>query len=56
MYKETQRGGDKLEGTKSAGLGFIDMARKSDRPIRWHFKDIDSQKSFFTLQITVEAK
>ena len=54
LYKATQKGGDKLEGIKSAGLGFIDMARKSDKPIKWHFQDVDDAKTFFSLQITIE--
>ncbi|MEM7181701.1 MAG: SiaB family protein kinase, partial [Spirochaetota bacterium] len=37
------------EDSKGAGLGFIDMARKSDSPIEYTIKRIDEQNSFFTL-------
>ncbi len=46
-YKE-QRKKDPV--TKGAGLGFIELARKSSKPIDFDFKSIDEQFSFFSLK------
>jgi hypothetical protein len=37
------------QGSKGAGLGLIDIARKSDRPLAYNVSPIDAQHSFFTL-------
>ncbi len=39
--------------SKGAGIGFIEMARKSSEPIEFNFENIDSYKSFFTITIIV---
>jgi len=41
------------EGSKGAGLGFIDMARKASRPIEFDFKKIDDRHSFFSVKIVI---
>jgi len=39
--------------SKGAGIGFIEMARKSSAPIEFSFEDLDSNYSFFTVKIKV---
>ncbi len=36
-----------------AGLGLIDIAREGNEPIQYCFHEIDSQKVFFTIQVTI---
>jgi hypothetical protein len=51
-YKEKRRA-DKEDDSKGAGIGFIEMARKSSRPIEYSFKTIDEKHSFFTIKISI---
>jgi len=51
-YKEKRRAA-KEDDSKGAGIGFIEMARKSTKPIEYSFENIDSQYSFFTIKITI---
>lgn len=51
-YKERRRA-DKEHDSKGAGIGFIEMARKSSRPIEYSFKHIDENHSFFTIKISI---
>ena len=49
---------DKIRKTQiskkgGAGLGFIDMAKKSGNKLHFHFEEIDSIHSFFSLKIVV---
>ncbi|TAJ82023.1 MAG: hypothetical protein EPO42_01780 [Gallionellaceae bacterium] len=51
-YKEQRR----LEpdtDSKGAGLGFIEMARKSSQPIEFAFRKIDDNQSYFTLKTII---
>ncbi len=41
-----------VKGT--AGLGLIDIARKSKRKLDYHFIEVDEKSSFFCLKIVVE--
>jgi len=51
-YKEQRKkGGD--EGSKGAGLGLIEIARKADKPIEFDFKKIDEKFSFFSSKIVI---
>ena len=52
FYKE-QRKKDPDEGSKGAGLGFIDMARKASRPIEFDFKEINDKFSFFSVKTVI---
>ena len=36
-----------------AGLGFIDIARKTGNPLEYHFEPIDADNSFFLLKSRV---
>ncbi|MCP4702509.1 MAG: hypothetical protein GY862_37470 [Gammaproteobacteria bacterium] len=48
-YKE-QRRKDPPKHSKGAGLGFIELARKSVRAIEFNFQSIDENFSFFSLK------
>ena len=52
LYKE-RRKNETLEGSKGAGLGLIEMARKSQKPIEYSFKKLDDKFAFFTIKVTV---
>lgn len=51
-YKEVIKEG-KLSEKGGAGLGLIDMARKSGEKLIYEFKTIDEQYAFFSLQILI---
>ena len=55
FYRE-QRRLEPKDGSKGAGLGFIEMARKSSAPIEYFFEKIDREFSFFTLQISISIR
>jgi coenzyme F420-reducing hydrogenase delta subunit len=48
LYKQQIREG-RLSEKGGAGLGFIDIARKTGRPLEYHFLDVDDNHSFFVL-------
>jgi len=52
FYKQKRKEGPD-EHSKGAGLGFIEMARKSSEPIEFNFEKIDEESSFFTVEIKV---
>lgn len=39
------------EGSKGAGVGFIDIARKCDGPLEYKFNKVDEEHTFFTLSV-----
>src|SRR6185295_5938464 len=39
-----------------AGLGFVDMARKSGEKLEWSFVDVDSEFSFFCLKVNISRE
>jgi len=51
-YKELRKSGINKHD-KGAGLGFIEMAKKSSEPIDYVFQQIDDTHSFFTIRITI---
>ena len=51
-YKEKRRAA-KQDDSKGAGIGFIEMARKSTKPIEYSFEKIDTEYSFFTIKISI---
>lgn len=51
-YKERRKAA-KDEDSKGAGIGFIEMARKSSKPLEYSFKEIDENYSFFTIKIII---
>lgn len=48
LYKNIMRNGE-LSDKGGAGLGFIDMARKSEQKLDYSFKEINDEYSFFVL-------
>ena len=48
LYKETLRGGAP-EGSKGAGVGFIEIALRATHGFDFDFIELDSDHSFFTL-------
>lgn len=53
LYKK-QRKAAKLEGkAKGGGLGFIDMARRSSKPLEFDIIPVDDKKSFFAMTTTI---
>ena len=52
LYKERLRG-DPEEGSKGAGLGFMEIARRASRPIEFDFADVDQHHAFFALKASI---
>ena len=52
LYKERRRM-EPAPGSKGAGLGLIEMARKSSRPFDYSFVKIDEEFSFFSIKVVV---
>ncbi|XPV75064.1 MAG: SiaB family protein kinase [Desulfovibrio sp.] len=50
LYRTQRRKGPD-QYSCGAGLGFIDMARKSAKPLDYHIQPLDDQKSFFSLKV-----
>lgn len=49
-YYREQRKQNAPNNSKGAGLGFIELARKSVKPIEFHFQSINEEYSFFSLK------
>lgn len=49
LYKERRRSLESLEGSKGAGLGFIEMARKASEPLTYDFIQVNDTLSFFSI-------
>ncbi|MBF0464224.1 MAG: hypothetical protein HQK88_05420 [Nitrospirae bacterium] len=47
-YKEMRKKDSPLDA-KGAGLGFIEMARKADKPLEFEFSELNDRESFFSL-------
>jgi hypothetical protein len=41
------------EGSKGAGLGIIEIARRASKPIEFDFTEVDGDYTFFTLKASV---
>jgi hypothetical protein len=52
LYKTQMREG-RLSEKGGAGLGFIDIARKTGRKLDFHFLPIDEENHFFVLTSTI---
>ena len=50
-YYQEQRRKPQAEGSKGAGLGFIDIARKSGHKIEYTTNEIDSESQFLVLHV-----
>lgn len=50
LYKERRRQArDESNPFSGAGLGIIDMARKTSRPLEYHVRELDNEQVFFNL-------
>jgi hypothetical protein len=52
LYKNIIKNGQ-LSDKGGAGLGFVDMARKSGRKLRFDFEQINESFTFFSLKTTI---
>jgi hypothetical protein len=52
LYKEIIKNSS-LSDKGGAGLGFVDMARKSGEKLEWTFVDVDDEYSFFCLKVNI---
>jgi hypothetical protein len=52
LYKE-RRKMEPPAGSKGAGLGLVEIARKAEKPIEYSFKNIDDEFSFFSIKVVV---
>ncbi|OFY91625.1 MAG: hypothetical protein A3K10_11355 [Bacteroidetes bacterium RIFCSPLOWO2_12_FULL_31_6] len=55
LFKETLKNGS-ISDKGGAGLGFIDIAKKTGNKLEYHFQHIDDQHSFFLLKSKVTRK
>jgi len=55
LYKKQIREGA-LSEKQGAGLGFIDIARKTGEKLEYHFIDVDEEYSFFMLTTRIHRK
>lgn len=55
LYKEKRRQAPE-DGSKGAGLGLIEMARKAGKPIDYSFTYLDSRYSFFSIKVTIRRQ
>lgn len=55
LYKQA-RLNSTISEVGGAGLGFIDIARKSGNPISYHFSPINEELVFFTQMVTVNKQ
>ncbi|MGH6735756.1 MAG: SiaB family protein kinase [Methyloceanibacter sp.] len=52
LYKEQLRSEPEV-GSKGAGLGFMEIARRASKPIEFDFTAVDGDYSFFALKATI---
>ncbi|HAA17057.1 MAG TPA: hypothetical protein DCE41_37230 [Cytophagales bacterium] len=55
LYKEIIKNAD-LSEKGGAGLGFVDMARKSGQPLQFDFEKMDDNHYFFSLKTTISRE
>lgn len=55
LYKTRMREGV-LSEKGGAGLGFIDIVRKTGNPLEYHFMEVDAKHQFFILTSTISRK
>lgn len=55
LFKKQMREGS-LSDKGGAGLGLIDIARKTGEKLEYHFQDIDDASSFFLLRTKISRK
>ena len=55
MYKKQIKEG-KISEKGGAGLGLIDIARKTEEPLEYQFLQLDQDTFFFILKVEINAK
>jgi len=55
-YKETLRGENLNPESKGAGLGFIEIARRTTAPIQYKFEPYDENLSYFSMYVEIGQK
>lgn len=50
FYKQKRREQELASDSKGAGLGFIEIARKSSEPFEYEIQEIDDNYAFFTIK------
>ncbi len=55
QYYRKKRREENEPTSKGAGLGFIEIARRSNYPMAYEFVEIDEEHSFFSLYVTVDV-
>ncbi len=53
LYKDIITKGGELSEKGGAGLGFVDMARKSGQKLEYDFHPVNDKTSFFSLKTTI---
>ena len=53
IYYKEKRKAIQEDDSKGAGIGFIEMGRKTAKPIEYSFKNIDDSYSFYTIKISI---
>ncbi len=53
MYKEQLRNG-RISAKGGAGLGLIDIARKTNKPIQYHFLPLNEEQQYFVLKVSID--
>jgi hypothetical protein len=51
-YKELRRSGKETH-SRGAGLGFLEMAKKSSLPIQYNISKLDQNRSFFEIKVYI---
>jgi hypothetical protein len=52
LYKEQLRAEPEI-GSKGAGLGFMEIARRASKPLEFDFTTLDNNRAFFALKATI---
>lgn len=54
MYKDQLRKG-RVSKKGGAGLGLIDIARKTNKPIQYHFLPLNKKQQYFIIKVSVDS-
>lgn len=54
LYKEKIKA-SKISEQGGAGLGFVDIAKKTGNKLEYHFKDLGNDRKFFLLKIKISS-
>lgn len=56
LHKRQLTHGDDNPGSKGAGLGLIEIARRSTAPLKYTFEPIDGNSMYFTLYVEIDQE